>query len=55
MSLIRHITRGLRGLFMQRARNEEIAAEIRHYFGEAVAAGMARGLTRDQAERAART
>lgn len=54
MSLMRHITRGLRGLFMQRNRNEEIAAEIRHYFDEAVAAGMARGLTRDQAERAAR-
>ena len=53
MSLMRHVTRGLRGLFMQRTRNDEIAAEVRQYFEEAVAASMARGLTRDQAERSA--
>ena len=54
MSLIRHITRGLRGLFMHRTRNDEIADEVGQYFDEAVAAGVARGLNRDQAERAAR-
>jgi hypothetical protein len=54
MSLMRRITRGLLGLFRQGIQNEEIAAEIGHYFEEAVAAGMARGLTRDEAQRAAR-
>jgi len=54
MSLMRHITRGFRGLFMQRSKDDEIAEEIGHYFDEAVAAGLARGLTRDEAQRAAR-
>lgn len=54
MSFMRNITRGLNGLFRQASRNEEIAAEIEHYFEETVAAGIARGLTRDDAQRAAR-
>jgi putative ABC transport system permease protein len=54
MSLMRQITRGLRGLFCQRVTNEDIAAEIGQYFDETVAAGLARGLSLDQAHRAAR-
>jgi hypothetical protein len=54
MSLLRHITRGLRGLFMQSSKDTEIAAEVAHYFDESVAAGLARGLTRDEVERAAK-
>ncbi|WP_109488622.1 ABC transporter permease [Occallatibacter savannae] len=54
MSLLRHISRGLRGLFIQGSKDAEIAAEVQQYFDEAVAAGIERGLTRDEAERVAR-
>jgi putative ABC transport system permease protein len=54
MSLWRQITRGLRGLLRQKNANEDIAAEIRQYLEDATAAGVARGLSEDEARRAAR-
>lgn len=54
MSLSRQLTRGLRGLFRQARTNEEITCEIRQYLDDAVAAGLERGLSPDEAQRAAR-
>src|SRR5579862_7456592 len=54
MHLWRHLARGLRGLFRQTRANEDIAAEIRQYLDDATAAGLARGLSLDEARRAAR-
>ncbi len=54
MSLFRQLTRGLRGLLRPSRASDDIAAEVRHYLDEAIAAGLARGLTREQARRAAR-
>jgi putative ABC transport system permease protein len=54
MSLWRQFTRGMRGLFRQVHTNDDIGAEIRQYFDDAVAAGVARGLSPKEAQRAAR-
>jgi putative ABC transport system permease protein len=54
MSLWRQLTRGVRSLFNQRRANDDIAAEIRQYIDDATAAGIARGLSPDEARRAAR-
>jgi len=54
MSLWRQLTYGLRGLARRRKRNQETDEEVRHYFEEATAAGMARGLSSEDAIRAAR-
>ena len=54
MSLWRQLTRGARGLFSQSRANDDISAEIRQYLDDATAAGLARGLSIDQAHRAAR-
>jgi putative ABC transport system permease protein len=54
MSLWRQLTRGTRGLLRQNRANEDIAAEVRQYLDDAVAAGIARGLSPDEAQRAAR-
>ena len=54
MSLWRQVTRGLRVLGNRKAADREIADEVSHYLEEATAAFMARGLTRDEARRAAR-
>src|SRR5579863_1667795 len=54
MHLWRHLARGLRGLFRQTRANEDIAAEIRQYLDDATAAGLARGLSPEEARRTAR-
>ena len=52
MSLWRHLTRGLCGL-QRTAHSREIDEELGQYFEEAIADGMARGLSSDDARRAA--
>ena len=54
MSIRRQLTRGMRGLFQQRRANDDIAAEIRQYLDDATAAGIAHGLSFDEAHAAAR-
>ena len=54
MSLGRQVRHGLRGLLHRTAHDEEIGEEVREYFEEAVAAWRERGLTEDEARRAAR-
>ena len=54
MSFWRQFTRGLRVLGNRKAADREIADEVSHYLEEATAAFIARGLTRDEAQRAAR-
>jgi putative ABC transport system permease protein len=54
MSLWRQLARGMRGLLRQNCANEDIAAEVRQYLDDAVAAGIARGLSQGEAQRAAR-
>lgn len=54
MSVWRQCTRGLRSLFRQSCADEDIAAEIRQYFDDAMAAGIARGLSPEHARRVAR-
>jgi putative ABC transport system permease protein len=54
MSLWRQLTRGLRVLANRRAADADIAAEVSHYLDESAAVFEARGLTRDEARRAAR-
>ncbi|HEU5350688.1 MAG TPA: ABC transporter permease [Terracidiphilus sp.] len=54
MSLWRQLTYGLRSLLRRSARDRDVADEVEHYFEEASAAGMARGLSRDEAKRDAR-
>ncbi len=54
MSLWRQFTRGMRGLLRQNRANEDISAEVRQYLDDTVAAGIARGLSPDEAQRAAR-
>jgi predicted permease len=53
MSLWRHLSRGLHVLANRQAADKDIADEVGHYLDEAVAAFEARGLSRDQALRAA--
>ncbi len=54
MSLWRQLTHGLRGLTHRSAAARDLADEVRHYFEQAIAAHEARGLSRDEAVRAAR-
>ena len=54
MSLWRHLTRGTRSLFHPSRANDDIAAEIHQYLEDATAAGLARGLSLEEAQRAAR-
>jgi putative ABC transport system permease protein len=54
MSLWRQLTRGLRSLFRQTRADDDFAAEIRQYLDDAIAAGLARGLSPEEAQRAAR-
>jgi putative ABC transport system permease protein len=54
MSLWRQITHGLRSLMQERAADQDISDEVQQYFEEAIAAWMARGLSAENARRAAR-
>ena len=54
MSLWRQLTRGLRALTSGGAVDQDIADEVHHYFEEATAAFIARGLSPEEARRAAR-
>ncbi len=54
MSIWRQLTHGLRGLMNRQARDREVSDEVEQYFEEATAAGVARGLTEQEAKRAAR-
>ena len=54
MSLWRQLTHGLRGLTRQREKNQEVDEELQHYFEEAVTLAKSRGLSDEEAERAAR-
>jgi putative ABC transport system permease protein len=54
MSLWRQLARGIRSLVHRTQTNEEIAAEIHQYLDDATADGVARGLSFDDARRAAR-
>ena len=53
MSLIRQLARGLHALFHRGAADREVNDEVQHYLEQATAAQVARGLTREQAVRAA--
>src|SRR5579863_2240856 len=54
MSFWRQLTYGLRGMVNRTARDREDADEVEQYFEEAAAAWRARGLTEQEAARAAR-
>jgi len=54
MSIRRHLTRGLRVLLNRPAADRDIADEVRHYLEQATDEHMARGLSYDDARRAAR-
>src|SRR5260370_4229055 len=54
MSIWRQLTHGLRGLALRGKRNDEAGEEVRHYFEEATAALIARGLSPEDARRVAR-
>ena len=54
MSVWRQVTRGIRVLGNRRAADQEIAEEVNHYLEESTAMFAARGLTPDEARRAAR-
>lgn len=54
MSFWRQLTHGLRVLTNRSAADREVNEEIDHYLEQATAAGIARGLTPEQARRAAR-
>ncbi len=54
MSLWRQLTYGLRGSMRRKVRDREVADEVEQYFEEAAAAWRARGLTAEEARRAAR-
>src|SRR5512144_2636718 len=53
MSLWRQINRGVRVLVRRTAADQELADEVRLYLEEATAAHVARGLSEDEARRAA--
>src|SRR2546423_1961906 len=53
MSLWRHVTRGLRSLTNRTAADRDVADEVQHYVDEATAALVARGLSPEEARRAA--
>ncbi|HET9707614.1 MAG TPA: ABC transporter permease, partial [Gemmatimonadales bacterium] len=50
----RQLTRGLRALFHRRAADQDVADEVQDYLDQAAAAHRARGLSPDDARRAAR-
>jgi putative ABC transport system permease protein len=54
MSLWRQLARGMHGLFRPARKNDHIALEVHEYLDDAVAAAIARGLSPDDAQRAAR-
>lgn len=54
MSIWRHAARGLRGLLHRTVQNQEINEEVGQYFEEATADWKARGLSEEEARRAAR-
>ena len=54
MSLWRQLTRGLRVLTKGAAADQDVADEVQHYLDEATAAHLARGLSPEDARRAAR-
>jgi len=54
MSLWRQLRQGLRGLLNGAVVDRDVADEVQQYLEEAAAAGMARGLSSDEAQRAAR-
>ena len=54
MSLWRQMTRGLRVLTNRTAADQDLDEEVQHYVDEATAAYVARGLSADEARRAAR-
>ena len=53
MSFWRQLTRGLRALTNRKAADQDVSDEVQHYFDEAVAAFEAKGLSREEARRAA--
>src|SRR5579883_2827077 len=53
MSLWRQLTRGLRALAHRQAADQDITDEVSHYLDESTAAFVARGLSPDEARRAA--
>lgn len=54
MSLWRQLTRGLRVLTNRAGADRDLNDEVEHYLEQATASGLARGLTPEQARRAAR-
>ena len=54
MALWRQLSRGLRVLTNRSAADQDVADEVRHYLDEATAEHLARGLSQDDALRAAR-
>jgi hypothetical protein len=54
MSFLRPLLRGIRALLRPSAVERDVDDEVQHYFHEAVAAHMARGLSADDTARAAR-
>jgi putative ABC transport system permease protein len=54
MSLWRQLKYGFGSLIRRSARDQDVADEVQQYFDEAVAEGRARGLSPDEARRAAR-
>lgn len=54
MSLWRQLTRGLRVLTQRTAADQDLNDEVEHYLDQATAAGIARGLSPEQARRGAR-
>jgi putative ABC transport system permease protein len=54
MSLWRQLTHGLRGLTNRKAADQDVTDEVQQYLEDATAALMATGLSREDAERAAR-
>src|SRR5580700_5239318 len=53
MSLVRQLTRGLRGLFQRARHTREIDEELQQFFDEAADDAQSRGLSADEARRAA--
>ena len=54
MSFVRQLGRGLRALFDRREADRDVHDEVLHYLDQATASQVARGLTREQAVRAAK-
>ena len=54
MSLWRHLSRGVRGLTKPAAARQDADEEVQHFYDEAIAAWIARGLSPEEARRRAR-